>query len=422
MTESWLWKTGNTALPVFSGAEGWYQHIHIVQAIAKSNGWPDETAALQLFVHLTGEALNVALLLTKEERESWTGLVDGLAAYYQSPGRLAGLRRRFESVFRQPGLDPATFATDLGMLAIQGFGDMKEQARDTMIRDKFIAGQGQCALRRQLDGFVQGTPIGEIVDSCRVCESHSDSNRIPTGNYDSEVGSQSSDSRTWERRKAEMAIEKREPEAGYQENKGMIETVVDLWYQAWGKRPRERDGPPTGGPACILDGINGHEVNRRPGVGAVHLQQIKTGWPHGDNKQDRVKNKGQRLRKSPGNERRSERGGQPLGPLEIKAPLTLVGVPARISKGDPLGRYRGTIGRVANGRLIVRNSHHWGRRRRHERPTDRPVPVTPKWTGDRWGTRHRSPVIWTGRCGRLKTFGRFREGSAMLRRGESRNP
>ena len=145
-------KFTNTALPVFSGTEGWYKHIHIVQAIVKSNGWPDETAALQLFVHLRGEALNVALLLTRKERESWTGLVDGLAAYYQSPGRLAGLRRQFDSTVRQPGLDPATFATDLGMLAIQGFRDMKEQARDTMIRDKFIAGQGQCALRRQLDG------------------------------------------------------------------------------------------------------------------------------------------------------------------------------------------------------------------------------------------------------------------------------
>ena len=99
---------------------------------------PEETAALQLFAHLKGEALNVALLLTKEKRESWTGLVSGLSAYYQSPGRLAGLRRRFESAFRQPGVDPATFATDLGILAIQGFGDMKEQARDTMIRDKFI--------------------------------------------------------------------------------------------------------------------------------------------------------------------------------------------------------------------------------------------------------------------------------------------
>ena len=114
----------------------------------KSNGWPEETAALQLFAHLKGEALNVALLLTKEKRESWTGLVSGLSAYYQSPGRLAVLRRRFESAFRRPGLDPATFATELGILAIQGFEDMKEQARDTMIRDKFIAGQRQCALRR----------------------------------------------------------------------------------------------------------------------------------------------------------------------------------------------------------------------------------------------------------------------------------
>ena len=108
----------DTELPVFSGGEeGWYRHIHIVQAIVKSNGWPDETAALQLFVHLKGEALDVALLL-------------------KSPGRLAGLRRQFAGALRHPGLDPATFATDLGMLALQGFGDMKKQVRDTMIRDK----------------------------------------------------------------------------------------------------------------------------------------------------------------------------------------------------------------------------------------------------------------------------------------------
>ena len=57
----------DTELPVFSGEEeGWYRHIHIVQAIKKSNGWSDETAALQLFVHLKGEALDVALLLKKK--------------------------------------------------------------------------------------------------------------------------------------------------------------------------------------------------------------------------------------------------------------------------------------------------------------------------------------------------------------------
>ena len=116
----------NTALPVFSGAECWFQHFHIVQAIVKLNGWPEETVALQLFAHLKGEALNVALLLTREKRESWTGLVSGLSACYQSPDRLAVLRRWFESAFRRPGLDPATFATELGILAIQGFEDMKE--------------------------------------------------------------------------------------------------------------------------------------------------------------------------------------------------------------------------------------------------------------------------------------------------------
>ena len=78
----------NTALPIFSGAECWFQHFHIIQAIIKSNGWSEETVA-----HLKGEALNVALLLPKEKRESWTGLVNGLSAYYRSPGRLAVLRR-----------------------------------------------------------------------------------------------------------------------------------------------------------------------------------------------------------------------------------------------------------------------------------------------------------------------------------------
>ena len=42
-----------------------------VQAIVKSNGWSEGTAALQLFTHLDGEALNVALLMPVEEREKW---------------------------------------------------------------------------------------------------------------------------------------------------------------------------------------------------------------------------------------------------------------------------------------------------------------------------------------------------------------
>ena len=263
----------DTALPAFSGVEGWYQHIHIVQAIVKSNGWPDETAALQLFVHLKGEALDVALLLKKKERESWTGLVQGLAAYYQSPGRLAGLRRRFESASRQPGLDPATFATDLGMLAIQGFGDMRKQARDTMIRDKFIAGQEQCALRRQLDGFAQDTPIGEIVDSCRVWESHSDSNRIGGQHVDLKTEEQSGDSRTWERNRVTVVVDKREPE---------MEVRKEVLKPQW-------------------------------------MEDLEVLWQTCLIAKDWTLNQGSE------NERGFGRAGQPLGPRRIKAPLTLGG-------------------------------------------------------------------------------------------------
>ena len=293
-------------------------------------------------------------------------------------------------------------ATDLGMLAIQGFGDMKEQAQDTMIRDKFIAGQGQCALRRQLDGFAQDTPIGEIVDSCRVWESHSDSNRIPTVDYDSEVGSQSGDFRTWERRKVVMDREGREPEAGYRKSDSGLGSMVDRLYQLIEEAARERDRPLTGGSACMPRGNDGHEVSQQPDGGAVRYQTIMTAWQHGNNKQYRKENRNRRRMGSPGNEQGSERVGQPLGPPDIKAPLTLVGVPAEISNGDLIGRDGGTIVCVISGRPIVRNFHHWGRRRRV--------------------TRHRSSEIWTGRCSRLKTLSRFREGTMMLRRGESRNP
>ena len=73
---------------------------------------------------------------------------------------------------------------------------------------EFIAGQEQCALRRQLDGFAQDTPIGEIVDSCRV----SDSDRIAGKRVELEADNQSGDSRTWERNRVTVVVDKREPE------------------------------------------------------------------------------------------------------------------------------------------------------------------------------------------------------------------
>ena len=79
----------NTAVLRFDGGCCWQQHLHIVQAIVKSNGWSEGTAALQLFTHLDGEALNVALLMPEEEREKWEDLSNGLLEYYNTELRHA---------------------------------------------------------------------------------------------------------------------------------------------------------------------------------------------------------------------------------------------------------------------------------------------------------------------------------------------
>ena len=87
-------------------------------------------------------------------------------------------------------MDPATFATELGILAVRGFGDM-------MIRDKFIAAQRHCGLRRHLDGVPPDTPIWEIVDG-RLWESHSDREPSSADDQDLDSRRQSDDPRKLE--------------------------------------------------------------------------------------------------------------------------------------------------------------------------------------------------------------------------------
>ena len=132
---------------------------------------------------------------------------------------------------------------------------MREQARDTMIRDKFIAGQEQCALRRQLDGFAQGTPIGEIVDSCRVWESHSDLNWIAKTGHDSEIGNQSGDARTRARKKVGVVMEEREPEI---EDRRRTQELCEMLWQC--AKPN---------------------VESPTGVGMVNLEHVRTGGETG---------------------------------------------------------------------------------------------------------------------------------------------
>ena len=52
-----------TKVPQFDGTTSWEQYRQVVDAIVRSNGWDNDTAALQLFSHLEVDALNVALLV-----------------------------------------------------------------------------------------------------------------------------------------------------------------------------------------------------------------------------------------------------------------------------------------------------------------------------------------------------------------------
>ena len=51
---------------------------------------------------------------------------------------------------------------------------MSHLAHLRLVRDRFIAGQDSCALRRHLDSLSPETPIRDIVDRCRVWESHTE--------------------------------------------------------------------------------------------------------------------------------------------------------------------------------------------------------------------------------------------------------
>ena len=139
-----------TEVPQFDGTTSWEQHHQVFEAIVRSIGWDNDTVALQLFSHLEGDALDVAHLVTVARRLSRPGLVDTLTAHYGCPGRLADYRRQFERTIRTTGEDPANFATALELLA----------------------GHNSYDLRRHLDSAPPETPIRDVVDRCRVWESH----------------------------------------------------------------------------------------------------------------------------------------------------------------------------------------------------------------------------------------------------------
>ena len=116
----------------------------------------------------------VALLVPEDQRRRPGMLIESLTAHYTSPGRLSQRRRQFEQMTRPVGEDPAVFAIALESLARRAFVDVDPTVRLQLVRDKFITGQTQLALRRHLDSAGPDTPMVDIVDKCRVWESHAE--------------------------------------------------------------------------------------------------------------------------------------------------------------------------------------------------------------------------------------------------------
>ena len=139
-----------------------------------SNGWDDVTAALQLLSHLDGNALNVALLVPESQQAVPEFLINSLSDRYNSPGCRAEYKRQFQWVVYRPEDDRSVFAIELETLARRAFIDIDSSIQIQMIRDRFIDGQVEFALRRHLDSLKPETPMSDIVDSCRVWESHRD--------------------------------------------------------------------------------------------------------------------------------------------------------------------------------------------------------------------------------------------------------
>ena len=167
-------RSGYTSTPVprYCGKSNWEQYREVFEAIVCSNGWDDVTAAPQLLSHLDGDALNVALLVPEFRRVKPGFLIKSLSEHYNAPGRLAEYKRQFQQAFRRPGDDPSIFATELQTLARRAFMDIDLKIQSQMVRDRFIDGQAECALRRHLDSLGPNTPIPDIVDCCGIWERH----------------------------------------------------------------------------------------------------------------------------------------------------------------------------------------------------------------------------------------------------------
>ena len=130
-------------------------------------------------------------------------LIKSLSDHYNSPGRLAEYKHQFQRAFWRLGDDPSIFAIELETLARRAFIDIDISIQLQMVRYRFIDGQVECALRRYLDSLEPDTPMADIVDCCRVWESH----------CDVEIEPRMSDDRRPARAVCQVSVDKRIPPA-----------------------------------------------------------------------------------------------------------------------------------------------------------------------------------------------------------------
>ena len=76
------------------------------------------------------------------------------------------------------------FAIELETLSRRAFIDIDISIQLQMVQDRFIDGQVECALCRHLDSLGPDTPMANVVDCCRVSESHHDVEKEPRTSAD----------------------------------------------------------------------------------------------------------------------------------------------------------------------------------------------------------------------------------------------
>ena len=130
---------------------------------------------------------------------------------------------------RSSGVDPAVFAIALETVARRAFVDVDPTVRLQLVRDKFITGQQQLALRRHLDSMGPDTPMVDIVDKCRVWESHEE--QFSGTDIECELGTSQEVYQVRTRVNEDLREETPEPDSNYSKLAGLTTRLRELVKQ-----------------------------------------------------------------------------------------------------------------------------------------------------------------------------------------------